>query len=228
MIQLDDDILAVLNGNANMEHFFLYLLLESNDGVLQKSYAEIENDTGLSVQTIRNCLAKFKQAEICLTDTNKVTRRGTTRNVLQITVCDIERYITSKKPKKQARNKDDDKGEQPKTPVPPVKKTLDERKAEFAESLKPYLEKYGRDMLNKFYSYWTQINNGGKKMLFEKERDKGAFEIGQRLATWAGNERVFNHGKQTYNGSGTTTEQRLNDAASLISKLTAEGTESDD
>ena len=71
MIQLDDEILAVLNGNANMEHFFLYLLLESNDGVLQKSYAEIENDTGLSVQTIRNCLAKFKQAEICLTDTNK-------------------------------------------------------------------------------------------------------------------------------------------------------------
>lgn len=34
--------------------------------------------------------------------------------------------------------------------------------------------------------------------------------------------------RQTYNGSGTTTEQRLNDAASLISKLTAEGTESDD
>jgi hypothetical protein len=147
---------------------------------------------------------------------------------LQITVCDIERYITSKKPKKQARNKDDDKGEQPKTPVPSAKKTLDERKAEFAEKLKPYLEKYGREMLNKFYSYWTQMNDGGKKMLFEKERDKGAFEIGQRLATWAGNERVFNHGKQTYNGSGTTTEQRLNDAANLISKLRAEGTESDD
>ena len=124
MIQLDDEILAVLNGNANMEHFFLYLLLESNDGVLQKSYAEIENDTGLSVQTIRNCLAKFKQAEICLTDTNKVTRRGTTRNVLQITVCDIERYITSKKPKKQARNKDDDKGEQPKTAITVAEKQV--------------------------------------------------------------------------------------------------------
>ena len=94
MIQLDDDILAVLNGNANMEHFFLYLLLESDDGVLQKSYAEIENDTGLSVQVIRKCLEKFKQVQICLTDTSKVTRRGKTSNVLQITVCDIEKYTT--------------------------------------------------------------------------------------------------------------------------------------
>ena len=58
-------------------------------------------------------------------------------------------------------------------------------------------------------------------MLFEKERDKGAFNIGQRLATWAGNERIFNHGKQTYNGSGTTTEQRLNDAAELIASIRA-------
>ena len=227
MIQLDDEILAVLNGNANMEHFFLYLLLESNDGVLQKSYAEIENDTGLSVQTIRNCLAKFKQAEICLTDTNKVTRRGTTRNVLQITVCDIERYITPKKPKKQARNKDDDKGEQPKTAITVAEKqvNMEQRKKDFGLTLQPYVEQYGRQMLNDFFRYWTEPNKSGTKMKFELER---TWSIAGRLATWAGNQRVFNHGKQTYNGSGTTTEQRLNDAASLISKLTAEGTESDD
>ncbi len=227
MIQLDDEILAVLNGNANMEHFFLYLLLESNDGVLQKSYAEIENDTGLSVQTIRNCLAKFKQAEICLTDTNKVTRRGTTRNVLQITVCDIERYITSKKPKKQARNKDDDKGEQPKTAITVAEKqvNMEQRKKDFGLTLQPYVEQYGRQMLSDFFRYWTEPNKSGTKMKFELER---TWSIAGRLATWAGNQRVFNHGKQTYNGSGTTTEQRLNDAASLISKLTAEGTESDD
>ena len=227
MIQLDDEILAVLNGNANMEHFFLYLLLESNDGVLQKSYAEIENDTGLSVQTIRNCLAKFKQAEICLTDTNKVTRRGTTRNVLQITVCDIERYITSKKPKKQARNKDDDKGEQPKTAITVAEKqvNMEQRKKDFGLTLQPYVEQYGRQMLSDFFRYWTEPNKSGTKMKFELER---TWSIAGRLATWAGNQRVFNHGKQTYNGSGTTTEQRLNDAASLISKLTAEATESDD
>ena len=227
MIQLDDEILAVLNGNANMEHFFLYLLLESNDGVLQKSYAEIENDTGLSVQTIRNCLAKFKQAEICLTDTNKVTRRGTTRNVLQITVCDIERYITSKKTKKQAKNKDDDKGEQPKTAITVAEKqvNMEQRKKDFGLTLQPYVEQYGRQMLSDFFRYWTEPNKSGTKMKFELER---TLSIAGRLATWAGNQRVFNHGKQTYNGSGTTTEQRLNDAASLISKLTAEGTESDD
>ena len=220
MIQLDDEILAVLNGNANMEHFFLYLLLESNDGVLQKSYAEIGNDTGLSVQTIRNCLSKFKQAEICLTDTNKVTRRGTTRNVLQITVCDIERYITPKKPKKQARNKDDDKGEQPKTAITVAEKqvNMEQRKKDFGLTLQPYVEQYGRQMLSDFFRYWTEPNKSGTKMKFELER---TWSIAGRLATWAGNQRVFNHGKQTYNGSGTTTEQRLNDAADLIASIRA-------
>ena len=227
MIQLDDEILAVLNGNANMEHFFLYLLLESNDGVLQKSYAEIENDTGLSVQTIRNCLAKFKQAEICLTDTNKVTRRGTTRNVLQITVCDIERYITSKKPKKQARNKDDDKGEQPKTAITVAEKqvNMEQRKKDFGLTLQPYVEQYGRQMLSDFFRYWTEPNKSGTKMKFELER---TWSVSGRLATWAGNQRVFSNGKQSYNGSGSTTAERLDGAANLIAKLREEGTESSD
>jgi hypothetical protein len=227
MIQLDDDILAVLNGNANMEHFFLYLLLESDDGVLQKSYAEIENDTGLSVQVIRKCLEKFKQVQICLTDTSKVTRRGKTRNVLQITVCDIEKYTTSKKGKKQARSKEETKTEQPKTAVTLADKQADmeERKRNFGMTLQPYSQQYGREMLTEFYRYWTEPNKSGTKMRFELER---TWSLAGRLATWAGNQRVFNKDKQTYNGSGSTTTERLNDAASLIMQLRQEGVESSD
>lgn len=226
MILLDDDILAVLNGNANMEHLFLYLLLESVDGVLLRSYADIVNDTGLSQQTVRSCLAKFKQAGICLTDTNKVTKRGVTRNVLQITVCDIDNYITSKKPKKQGRNKDANNDEQPKTLTAADKQAdMERRKKDFGMTLQPYTEQYGREMLNKFYRYWTEPNKSGTKMRFELER---TWSIAGRLATWAGNQSVFNNGKQTYNGSGSTTAERLDDAANLIARLRAEGTESDD
>ena len=102
---------------------------------------------------------------------------------------------------------------------------MEQRKKDFGLTLQPYVEQYGRQMLSDFFRYWTEPNKSGTKMKFELER---TWSIAGRLATWAGNQRVFNHGKQTYNGSGTTTEQRLNDAASLISKLTAEGTESDD
>lgn len=226
MVILDDEILAVLNGNANMEHFFLYLLLESTDGVLLRSYSDMGNATGLTQQAIRSCLAKFKQAGICLTDTNKQTRRGITRNVLQITVCNIENYVTSKKPRKQGRSKDANSDEQPKTPtVADRQADMDKRKKEFGMTLQPYAQQYGRQMLSDFYRYWTELNKSGTKMRFELEK---TWSLNGRLSTWAGNQRIFNHGKETYNGSGSTTEQRLNDAASLIMQLRQEGVESGD
>lgn len=67
------------------------------------------------------------------------------------------------------------------------KRTLEERKREFVERLKPYMEKYGRETLNDFYRYWAQVNDGGTKMLFEKQK---CFEIGMRLAMWKRNEAV--------------------------------------
>ncbi len=62
--------------------------------------------------------------------------------------------------------------------------SMEERRSAFVEDLKPYLAKYGREMLNRFYQYWTQVNPGRKKMLFERQK---AFEIGKRLATWRRN-----------------------------------------
>lgn len=66
---------------------------------------------------------------------------------------------------------------------------LKERKKRFANSLRPYLQKYGVDMLNAFYLYWTQVNEGGRKMHFEKQR---TFQIPNRLAAWKRN----NYGKE--------------------------------
>ncbi len=70
--------------------------------------------------------------------------------------------------------------------------SLEDRKKLFISRLQPYLDKYGRDMLNDFYQYWTQVNNSGKKMLWEMQR---AFEIPNRLATW------YSKNKQRYNTS---------------------------
>ena len=69
--------------------------------------------------------------------------------------------------------------------------TIEDRKKRFAESLRMYLKEYGRDTLNAFYSYWTEINENGKKMRFEKE---DTFEIAKRLRTWKKNETSFNKG----------------------------------
>ena len=77
--------------------------------------------------------------------------------------------------------------------IPPKTKTaesIEERKEVFKNKLKKYLPKYGGDMLNNFFLYWTQVNDGGTKMLWEKQK---AFQIANRLATWKRNN-YGNHG----------------------------------
>lgn len=63
-------------------------------------------------------------------------------------------------------------------------KSIQERKLAFSEAIKPYLGKYGREFLNEFYLYWTQVGQGERKMLFEKQK---SFQIPNRLALWKRN-----------------------------------------
>jgi len=80
-------------------------------------------------------------------------------------------------------------------PSKPInKKTIEERKAEFKNSLHPFLESYSKDLLNDFYSYWTEHNETGKKMRFEYAKNQ-PFNILRRLSTWKKNEVKF--GSQT-------------------------------
>lgn len=59
--------------------------------------------------------------------------------------------------------------------------SMEERAKAFAETIRPYLGKYGKDMCNAFYAYWTEPNKSGTKMRWELER---TWSIGGRLAKW--------------------------------------------
>lgn len=63
-----------------------------------------------------------------------------------------------------------------------TKKSLEEREKDFYQSLVPFIDKYDRQMIRDFYDYWSQVNEGGIKMLWEMQK---AFEISKRLATWS-------------------------------------------
>ena len=65
----------------------------------------------------------------------------------------------------------------------PEKKGIEDRRREFAESLRPHLLKYGADMLNKFYRYWGA--NDGMKIKFETQK---TWNLEQRLTTWHNND----------------------------------------
>ena len=62
--------------------------------------------------------------------------------------------------------------------------TILNRESEFKNSLQPFLEQYGKDLLNDFYLYWTEKKPKGKKMLFELQK---TFDIERRLARWSKN-----------------------------------------
>lgn len=73
--------------------------------------------------------------------------------------------------------------------------SIEERKQKFYESLIPYVEKYGREMVRDFYDYWSELNRSGTKMRCELQP---TWQLGGRLATWSRkhNERKFDSSTQ--------------------------------
>ena len=57
------------------------------------------------------------------------------------------------------------------------------RKLKFAQSLNPYLDKYGKPMLLEFLEYWTESNDNGKLLRFEMSKNQ-PFNLSRRLGTW--------------------------------------------
>lgn len=72
-----------------------------------------------------------------------------------------------------------------------INNNIDSRKLKFSDSLKPFLDTYGKETLNDFYGYWTEKSEKDKKMRFEKQT---SFDIKRRLTTWAKND--FNKKKE--------------------------------
>jgi len=68
----------------------------------------------------------------------------------------------------------------------------------FMQRLIPYVDTYGKDMMREFFNYWTEKNEGGKKMRFEMQK---VFDVSRRLSTWserAKNNKFNTNGKPTY------------------------------
>ena len=92
-------------------------------------------------------------------------------------------------PKKGDRDSDRDRDS-----VTDRDKKIENRKNEFKNSLSPFLEKYGKDMLNDFFEYWTEHGYKDKKMRFEKER---SFGLSRRLSTWSKNQKKWQKEKSS-------------------------------
>lgn len=73
--------------------------------------------------------------------------------------------------------------------APQPKPTIEERERDFMYKVANVGKgDYPDEMLRKFFDYWTEKNENGKKMRFEKEK---VFDIKRRLATWASRDKEY-------------------------------------
>lgn len=79
------------------------------------------------------------------------------------------------------------------------------RKKDFYNSLVPFVEKYGREMIRAFFDYWSEMNKSQTKMRFEQQP---TWEVSKRLATWAKREKFNGNNRSSY-----TSKQEANDYA---------------
>lgn len=97
-----------------------------------------------------------------------------------------------KEDKEQEKEKEKEK-------VKSNKLDIDSRKTNFAHTLTPYIEQYGKEMIRDFYEYWTETNDNGKK--FKREMQK-TWNLERRLRTWNSNNFNSNkNGKSKTNGA---------------------------
>lgn len=85
-------------------------------------------------------------------------------------------------------------------------KNLSEK--EFTDSLKPFLEDYGKDCLNAFFRYWAEKSPSGK-MKFQLQK---TWETGKRLVTWRNNNEQWGKNVKSDNGNNDNTAARLTEA----------------
>ena len=79
------------------------------------------------------------------------------------------------------------------------------RKKDFYNSLVPFVETYGREMIRAFFDYWSEMNKSQTKMRFEQQP---TWEVSKRLATWAKREKFNGNNRSSY-----TSKQEANDYA---------------
>lgn len=107
-------------------------------------------------------------------------------------------------------SKKDKTPEAPELPLDTPKETIEERAKTFSTKiLTDFTGTYEGPMLNDFIRYWTEYNEGGKKMRFEMER---VFDHKKRLVTWKKNDFKNNSYARGQQKNGKANTSRGSDA----------------
>lgn len=169
MIQLDNDILSKFPRPRD-GLILVYLMARAVDGVVTTTYQQIAKDTDYTVKQVRSSLAVIE---------SQGQTKGRVRAGLgvEITLC----KTVDCKPKKSLQDR-------PRADQWQTESKVEKRKADFYNSLIPFLQQYPKELIRAFFDYWSELNKSRTKMRFEGEK---TWETDKRLMTWANNEKKY-------------------------------------
>ena len=164
-----------------------------HDGIVEHrgqfltSLGKLSTIIGAGKQVVRTCLSKLIKMQLIEVNTERLYSI--------ITICNYDDYFEAEvnKPKNELKNEDTKPVEAPKEDKP--KKTKEEiaaatekRKKKFGQDLVPYVATYGKDMIRKFYDYWSETNKSKTRMRCETEK---TWDLNLRLQNWARRNKDF-------------------------------------
>lgn len=198
--------------DTNTFRLFLHLLLKANhkarnyrgtmiqEGQLVTGQDVLAKELKMTRRQIRTSLNKLKM-------TNEVTIKTSSKGSL-IQIVNWKKHQLMSKEVSEGSPTDDQQVTTNKNVKKEKKKNIDKRIKDFGESLQPYLEKYGREMIKDFFEYWTEPNRTGTQ--FKQELQK-TWSTERRLSTWSRNNFGGTY-KQEKSESLEEREQRLKDS----------------
>ena len=180
--------LLLCANHCNGEYLNGYEIVKLQKGQFVTGRKKLSLETGISESKIERILKVFESEQ-------QIEQQMNSRNRL-ISIVSWDKYqqteqqMNSKRTASEQQvntNNNDKKKEEEEE-----KNNIDSRKSKFASTLKPYLNKFGSDLLNDFYAYWTEPNKSNTK--FKQELEK-TWDLNRRLETWAKNDKYFKPAK---------------------------------
>lgn len=162
-----------------MLSLFLYLLNNAkekevkHDGIVEHrgqfltSLGKLSTIIGAGKQVVRTCLSKLIKMQLIEVNTERLYSI--------ITICNYDDYFEAEvnKPKKTKEE---------------IAAATEKRKKKFGQDLVPYVATYGKDMIRKFYDYWSETNKSKTSMRCETEK---TWDLNLRLQNWARRNKDF-------------------------------------
>ena len=152
------------------------------------SLGKLSTVLGVGKQIVRTSLLRLTKMKLIEVSTEKLYSVVTICNYDSFIINEIVEQETEAKKEELKPTEINDNEKKPKKTKEEIVTATEKRKEKFYQELVPYVATYGKDMVRKFFDYWSETNKTKIRMRFETEK---TWDLNLRLQTWARRNKEF-------------------------------------